>query len=420
MNFQKHIANAINNTAKTRERERESNSALNLSSSKKANCRTKPKQSIPSLRADLKNPRGNPHTANCHTEGVARSIQKAIDCHDSTLRAESRNDGVIFPSLAEGARGWVSLDSTAVIVGNDKENSVIASEQRERGNLSYNTKKVDCHDSTLRAESCNDKNNGLPRVASNARNDGNICHTERSEVSLKNIDCHAKSNDFARNDKNAKTTPKKRLALSLATSAILASLSIDSVAAACSWADDWSRGDANSHGIGYYSKVDCTGYTTADGVSSSARSVLNGGGYYQNTRLNLYGSSGSGTATLSFNGDTSKNNGKFSRASTTRELRFLGFQGSQTDFNISNSTTNPAGSVGIYFSGGARVNTITISQGNINTLDINGGSLLNSATVSAGATLGSLTIQGGSRLNSKLTSQGTIDTMTLGERNQAL
>ena len=42
---------------------------------------------------------------------------------------------------------------------------------------------------------------GLPRAISCARNDGNICHTERSEVSQKNIDCHAKSNDFARNDR---------------------------------------------------------------------------------------------------------------------------------------------------------------------------------------------------------------------------
>ena len=173
MNFQKHIANAINNTAKTRERE--SNSALNLSSSKKANCRTKRSEVSQkskntnrdislnaqydknSVIASEQRERGNPHTANCHTEGVARSISKITNTNRDISRSRAQYDKEDF-----------------VIINNDKENSVIASEQSERGNLRGNTKTIDCH----------------ANAVAFSRNDSNICHTERSEVSQKNIDCH--------------------------------------------------------------------------------------------------------------------------------------------------------------------------------------------------------------------------------------
>ena len=107
-------------------------------------------------------------------EGAYFGLPRATSC--------ARNDGVISPSLAEGARGWVSFDSTADIVGKDSA-SVIASERSERGNLQYNIESVDCHEF----------------ASANSRND-----------------------------------KKKHLAMSIAASAIIASLSIDSLVAGCS------------------------------------------------------------------------------------------------------------------------------------------------------------------------------------------
>ncbi|MGX3045924.1 hypothetical protein, partial [Helicobacter sp. T3_23-1056] len=224
---------ALSNSAKTREREREreSNSALNLSSSKSSNCKTYKETSvivgndstsvivskdsafvIASKSQDL---RGNLHfnidKVDCHANAVAFARNDThhqtpsaregvyLDCHADFYKS-ARNDGIISPSLAEGAKGWVSLDSTADIISKDST-SVIASKKSVseflRGNLYPQSakhafdkhNKIDCHDSTLRAES--------------------------------------------RNDKKATPTPKKRLALSLATSAILASISIDTAVAWC-------------------------------------------------------------------------------------------------------------------------------------------------------------------------------------------
>ncbi|MGX2970782.1 hypothetical protein [Helicobacter sp. T3_23-1059] len=38
-----------------------------------------------------------------------------MDCHAKS-NDFARNDGIVSPSLAEGARGWVFLDFTSVIV----------------------------------------------------------------------------------------------------------------------------------------------------------------------------------------------------------------------------------------------------------------------------------------------------------------
>ena len=94
------------------------------------------------------NPQHNTNKIDCHEVALAtsRNDGSVKSCNDRISPSIAKSQTSYSPSLAEGARGWVSLDSTAVIVGNDKENSVIASKSQDlRGNLSYNTKKVDCH-----------------------------------------------------------------------------------------------------------------------------------------------------------------------------------------------------------------------------------------------------------------------------------
>ncbi|MGX2970778.1 hypothetical protein [Helicobacter sp. T3_23-1059] len=213
----------------------------------------------------------------CHTERSEVSL-KNIDCHEldsakiqnliarnnthpqtpsaregayfglPRVASNARNDGIIStsiaelqtsysPSLAEGARGWVSLDSTAVIVSNDKKNPSLRALQR---NAWQSTTKNATNDSSVadfaKADIANTDSSvtSLAKAKSNNANfasaksthpqtpsaregalrsvatlsrDGvfisnattNICHTERSEVSLKNIDCH----DFATFNKAA-------------------------------------------------------------------------------------------------------------------------------------------------------------------------------------------------------------------------
>ena len=83
-------------------RERESNSALKFSTSTLSNRKTHKATSLiadndaTSVIASERSERGNPQ---CNTE--------SIDCH-ANASAFARNDGIVSPSLAEGARGWVS------------------------------------------------------------------------------------------------------------------------------------------------------------------------------------------------------------------------------------------------------------------------------------------------------------------------
>ncbi|MGX3044577.1 hypothetical protein [Helicobacter sp. T3_23-1056] len=440
------ISRYANLATQTRERERESNSTLNLPNSKSLNS--------------------------CNDGVVSASIADSQASYSPSL-ADLQTS--CPPSLAEGARGWVSLDSTADIIGKDSTSiadndstSVIASKSQDlRGNPQDNIETIDCHalDSAKtqnliarndgNAKSCNDTHPQTPSAREGAFNSPSKSSLRANEVSvaihdLNKIDCHADFDKSARNDDNVKscngnaksfndriftsiadsqascspslaegargwvnknTKPKKRLALSLATSAFIAGLAtIDSAVAACVWAEDWSRGDANSHGIGYYSKVDCTGYTTADAVSSSARTVLNGGGYYRHSRLNLNGSVGDGTVTLQFSSNGWNDRGGFSASNTTRELRFNSTSASGTTFNVSNSTTAPT-NVDIYSSGSTNVGGLTLSAGTIRNVNLSGGSFGN-ITVSNGATASNMSLSNGIGVGA-ISNSGTIGTMSL-------
>ncbi|MGX2971592.1 hypothetical protein [Helicobacter sp. T3_23-1059] len=374
----------------------------------------------------------------CHTEALAEVSQKATKlCH--TERSEvSQNT-------------QINRDISGFALNMTKFNRHCETSAGIRGNPQCKTNKIDCHADFVKS----------------VRNDGNICHTERSEVSLKNIDCHefatfnkvAKSrNDGvispslaegargwvnqtpaslknATNDSNVgythpqtpsaregvfkakiqTTNPKKRLALSIATSAILASLSIDSLAAACSGAEDWSRGNANSNGIGYYYKVDCTGYTTADAVSSSARSMLNGGGYYRHSRLNLNGNVGDGTVTLQFSSNGWSDKVGFPASYTTRELRFNSTDAGRTTFNVSNSTT-AATNVDIYSFGSTNVGGLTLSGGTIRNVNLSGGGRFGNITVNSGVTASNMSLQNGITVG-YLSNSGTISNLTINGEN---
>ncbi|MGX2972936.1 hypothetical protein [Helicobacter sp. T3_23-1059] len=131
------------------------------------------------------------------------------------------------PSLAEGVRGWVSLevskspaslksqnlqskektDSSKVDIAKAKFS--IANLANAKSNNENFASAKSTHPQTPSARE------GALRSVATLSNEGasfwayskregaliantttNICHTERSEVSLKNIDCHAKSNDF--------------------------------------------------------------------------------------------------------------------------------------------------------------------------------------------------------------------------------
>ncbi|MGX2973413.1 hypothetical protein, partial [Helicobacter sp. T3_23-1059] len=148
-----------------------SNSALNLSSSQKANCRTKRSEVSQkskntnrdislnaqydknSVIASEQRERGNPHTANCHTEGVARSISKITNTNRDISRSRAQYDKEDF-----------------VIISNDKENSVIESKSQDlRGNLFDKSKEVDCHEFATFNKVANSRNDG----SVNSSNDGN-------------------------------------------------------------------------------------------------------------------------------------------------------------------------------------------------------------------------------------------------------
>ena len=99
-----------------------------------------------------------------------------IDCHEFAS-ANSRNDKKTHPQTPSAREGVLRKVATL------SSKSSLRDFRRK-----------------LWQSTIQNNNNGLPRATSNARNDGNICHTERSEVSLKNIDCHEFASANSRND----------------------------------------------------------------------------------------------------------------------------------------------------------------------------------------------------------------------------
>ncbi|MGX3046166.1 hypothetical protein, partial [Helicobacter sp. T3_23-1056] len=209
-----------------------------------------------------------------------------------------------------------SNDSTFVIADNDSTSvitdkysaSVIASECNERGNPHYDIDKVDCHANAV-AFARNDKNaNFFNDKIANSRNDYNhsVIAGERSERgnlqdNIETIDCHAldsakMQNLIARNDgiansfndkianfasaksthpqtpsaregvfkaKIQTTAPKKRLALSIATASLIASLSLDTIAAQVNCrttVDDYTPGSIYNDFDGRTKVYTCSGY----------------------------------------------------------------------------------------------------------------------------------------------------------------
>ena len=211
--------------------------------------------------------------------------------------------------------------------------------------------------------------------------------------------------------KNAKTTPKKRLALSLATSAILASLSIDSIAAACRWEY------RDEGGIGYYQTRYCDGSESISSLNSQLSAshgvTFTSSNYYATTNIHLGGKNGSqlnvsGSGTVSMQFET-KNGG---RSSTTKNLIFgnvlagnvtfaLNVVDSKTTANVSTSADTRIGGLELQGTNG----------GNINALTINGGSYIGSiiASTSNPATIITLNLgQGNQHLSSPILGNNVI------------
>ncbi|MGX3044757.1 hypothetical protein [Helicobacter sp. T3_23-1056] len=437
-------------------------------------------------------------------EGAYFGLPRATSC--------ARNDARVSPSLAEGARGWVSFDSTADIVDKDSA-SVIASERSERGNLSachttnipslralqrnaWQSTKEFCH--TERSEVSQNtkinrdisgfalnmtkkknktkKNNttkgnnmtkssnptdsiviasndthpqtpsaregayfGLPRATSCARNDGNaksrkeifVIASERSErgnlqCNIDKVDCHefasansrndkkvdyhANANAFARNDArvspslaegargwvNKTTKSKKHLAMSIAASAIIASLSIDSLVAGCG-----GTNQAN------HSTVNCSGNMSLGDLWNPYRSI--GSTTYNISNLTAtdnrpktlsfqpypYSPAGGGSNYLNINNTNASNSnltvsfdtGNYSQVSVgNTRLGSLTVEGNRSSNNIniqngsnigtldiksSNQTTNISSSTVGTLNANSWVGTLNVNSGNVSTLNNN-------------------------------------------------
>ncbi|MGX3044803.1 2,3-bisphosphoglycerate-independent phosphoglycerate mutase [Helicobacter sp. T3_23-1056] len=130
-----------------------------------------------SLRADLKNPRGNPNPPSPNYQNMAEG---------------TTNDKKNPPSLAEGVRGRVkSSDSSSLRVG-DSEWAQFCEQ---------NPQTTICHTEGVQATEVSQsqlKNRDISAF-SKPQYDKKIID--------KTIDCHAKSSDFARNDKIDSTSP---------------------------------------------------------------------------------------------------------------------------------------------------------------------------------------------------------------------
>ncbi|MGX2970989.1 hypothetical protein, partial [Helicobacter sp. T3_23-1059] len=174
--------------------------------------------------------------------------------------------------------------------------------------------------------------------------------------------------------KNAKTTPKKRLAISLAASAIIAGIALDSLAAGCR-----STGYRDEGGIGYWTTSACTGYTS---LAEIQRQSLSNTDYWRDMTLTLSGSTDAGNVSYTlgqanFNGRAWwQSSEKFPNASTRRTLKFENFDAPNTSFTLTQQNSIATVSVS-----SSRLNSLELKSGTFQGLAITNGSLINSLTI---------------------------------------
>ena len=264
---------------------------------------------------------------------------------------------------------------------NNNQSSLRASEASVAIHKSK-SKEIDCHEF--------DK--------SNSRND------ETSSYNVGIIDCHANASAFARNDE--KSSKPKRLALSLITASALTGLALDISAAACRWSEDWSRGDANSHGVGRYERVDCSG------VTSVVQSAFRGSNYYRETRYYLSGSTNDRAINYTFKKEGSKNY----HQNFIQEIYFNNFSASSTSVNLTNNDNGQNGNGNISMGFSARATSF-------GSLSLSGawnrGVSITNTTLGSFSNAGTITlmnVNGGSRIGS-FSNTGTIGTINVGDRN---
>ena len=282
------------------------------------------------------------------------------------------------------------------------ENSAFASNSRGLPRLAFgksrNDKKTrDCHENPC----------GF------SRNDENtFCHTERSEVSQGNTNRDISAFSKPQYDKEKKpqydnkkkcvSTPK-RVSLSLATSALLAAVSLDMLVAACylGTAPDGSTSIYRSH------QVICTGNVSNDELTKNTNVALGSnfywgeGGAAQLYRVDLGTSSDlltlSEAATLTLQ--------------TNLSTIYLG-RISATSLGLTSSIQN----ANLYSSGQANISSLSISGSSWNSIHIGNASNIGTLTLLTNA-ITTATIDGGARVGNKLS--GTIYTLSIGNANSA-
>ena len=355
---------------------------------------------------------------------IHKSKSKDIDCHEFD-KSNSRNGETLSYSV-----GIIDCHANASAFARNDEKSA------------HNAKSVNNNQSSLRA-----------REASVA------IHKTKS----KDIDSHANAGAFARNDEtshafaNAKDThpqtpsaregalgkpsKPKRLALSLITASALTGLALDISAAACQWAEDWAQGDANSHKVGRYNKITCTGSNSATFMSQQMGSTSYAwNGYYRETRWYLQGAITGDTVTASFSSERFPtgeiaSQRQWEKAYFYQGVFFQGLSAINTKIQLTNKNSNvPLFEINSQNSNikelevhGNVSRNITINSSNIGTITTSAantaynmsiGSVSNIGSLSIGSNLNTLTIDGGSVIGAKLAGSGTIGTLNLGARNQ--
>ena len=283
------------------------------------------------------------------------------------------------------------------------ENSAFASNSRGLPRLAFgksrNDKKTrDCHENPC----------GF------SRNDENtFCHTERSEVSQGNTNRDISAFSKPQYDKEKKpqydnkkkcvSTPK-RVSLSLATSALLAAVSLDMLVAACylGTAPDGSTSIYRSH------QVICTGNVSNDeltkntNVAADSNFYWGAGGARQLYRVDLGTSSDlltlSEAATLTLQ--------------TNLSTIYLG-RISAPSLGLTSSIQN----ANLYSSGQANISSLSISGSGWNSIHIGNASNIGTLTLPTNAIITTATIDGGARVGNKLS--GTIHTLSIGNANFA-
>ncbi|MGX3043944.1 hypothetical protein, partial [Helicobacter sp. T3_23-1056] len=358
----------------------------------------------------------NHNNASSHNVGFSPSIVEVargrVSCH--TERSEVSQNVQINRDIS-GSRAR-----------NDKKTSVIASKKSVseflRGNPQCRISKIDCHDSATFdkvAESRNDGNAnsfndkianfasaksthphstgcealaeaktpsaregayfGLPRATSCARNDGNAksfndditkSHNDRIFTSLADLhtSCSPSLAEGVWGWVNKTTKPKKRLALSLATSAILASISIDTAVAWCQW---------KGNNVNSYHTLQCIGSDNGSSLSSSTWKTNWGNTFNSIYTVEL----GTENTALRINGDATLN-----LESNLRNIRLGRLNASNITLggSISGKTLATIGT--------ANVTSLTL-QGNWDSVSLGNGSNFGAITISG--TISNLTLNGG-------------------------